>query len=581
MISRDDLLIKNPLLYYVKAFRRDFLIGMFFLFITNGLDAYWPLLLKKAIDQVAAKSPMQEITQTCIFFFSILAVLAITRFLWRTFFGRYHTMAAEDIRNKLFHKLTEMGPSYFRKNPVGEIMSLIINDVQSFRQALGQAVLVLIDGIIVMAFVLPMMIYLQPSWTWKTLVFLPLVPFMIQRMSALIFKYYKVQQDHLSSLSGFSQEIVAGIRVVKGFAQEKNKLNQYNQLSSTYEKSSNKTNFVDALWVPVMEFGVASGSVILLFVAAPDVLSGIASVGTFVAFQRYIQKMVWPVTALGFGISAYQKGMASFARIKDVLLLDTDIPDTGKLKLEQFENLKVHNLDFQYPDGTEKCLKDINLEIKQGETIGIVGPVGSGKSTLLNLLTRLYPSHPNQITLNGVSVEKFRLHSLRSHVVLVPQEVFLFSETIAENMSFGLETTASETQLRTWSKRVDLESEIDELPQKFDSPLGERGVNLSGGQKQRLAIARGMMTQASVLLLDDVLSAVDVKTESEIQNQINQSKSKGQALVMVSHRLNTVIHADKIVVMKEGQIEAVGRHHDLISASPTYRKMAEIQGYVV
>jgi ATP-binding cassette subfamily B multidrug efflux pump len=571
--------MKNPLWFYIKANRRAFSIGMIFLVATNTIDGLYPLVLKRGIDQITAHSALSELFKTSTLFFAMMAGLAVTRYCWRTFFGEYHTLAAEDLRNRLFHHMTQMGPNFFYKNSVGELMSLITNDVQSFRQGIGSGVLVLVDAITIVCVVLPVMIMMNPAWTFKTLIFLPLVPFIIWKLTKLIFQNYRQQQDDLSALSGVSQEIVSGIRVIKSFAQEKTRLGIYNKISQKFETSSNRTAVVDALFMPVMEFGVASGSVILLFVAAPDVLSGVATLGTLVAFQRYIQKMVWPMTALGLGVSQYQKAMASFSRMAELFEQQTDIPDQGSFEMKTFESMKIQNLSYKYPDSQHFALKNLNFEIQAGETVGLIGAVGSGKSTLLHLLNRLYPAPPESILVNGESIEKFTQSSLHSQVVLVPQEAFLFSDSVRDNISFSEESVGTEG-VQEWAKLVDIDKEIEILPHKFDSQLGERGVNLSGGQKQRLTIARGLMVRAPFIMLDDSLSAVDTKTEKAIQDRLNLSPGLKQTKLIVSHRLTSLRHADKIIVLNDGEIEAMGTHAELLKHSTTYLRLAEIQGAI-
>jgi ATP-binding cassette, subfamily B, multidrug efflux pump len=572
---------QHPLPYYIRKQISYFSLGMFFLLITNTADALYPLILMKGIDQIAAGEPMSKVAPTAWLFFGTMALLSVTRYLWRVFFGTYHTRAAEDLRNRIFHHLTTMGPQFFKKNPIGELMSLIANDVQSFRQAIGSAVLILVDGLSIILIVLPLMLWMQPEWTWKTLIFLPLVPFLIWKVTRVIFSRYKTQQDRLSELSGYSQETVAGIRVIKSFAQEENFLGRYNILSRIFEKACNSVASVDSMFSPVMQFGVASGTVILFFIAGPDVLSGAASIGTFVAFQRYIQKMVWPMTALGMGFSQYQKGMASFSRIKNVLLQKTDIPDEGVIEIKDFESMTVRNLNFQFPESSQPTLKNLNFEIKAGQKIGLVGPVGSGKTTLLHVLNRLYPTERGTILINGVDLQDITQRSLHLQVAFVPQEPFLFSDSIAENMNLGREDQFDQQEVSHWARVVDIHNEIESLPHQFQSELGERGVNLSGGQKQRLTIARGLMTRAPVIMLDDSLSAVDHKTEKTIQSQMSGQLDQKKTQVIVSHRLSAVENADQILVLNQGEIEAIGRHGDLIVKSPTYRRMAEIQGYPV
>lgn len=557
-------------------------MGMGFLIITNGLDAAWPVILKWALDGMEARLPMNELGKTLFLFFAVMASLATTRFLWRYFFGRFHSQVAENLRRKIFSHLTTLGPSFFQKNPVGELMSLMTNDVQSFRQAIGPGQLILADGIIITLFVFPIMLWLNWVWTLKTLIFLPLVPFLIWWVMKLIHQNYKVQQDRFSELTGMSQETVAGIRVIKGFVQEDHRMKTYNRTSRDFENACNRVAKVDALFMPVMEFGVASGSVILLFIVSDEILSGAETIGTFIAFQRYIHKMVWPMTALGLGLSQIQKGVASFSRIRSVLEVETDIPDNGTQEIQKFESLEFRNVTFTYPGEAKPALQNVSFALEPGDRLGIVGPVGSGKSTLLQLLLRLYPLKQGAIFVNGIPLEDIKLSSLRRLFVLIPQETFLFSESVEENVFFGLcqnSDSPTEHQRKIWLKglleTVNISDEVENLPAKENSQLGERGINLSGGQKQRLTIARGLALEPDFLILDDVLSAVDTKTEMRIEEAL-QGKPH-QTRICVAHRLSSLKSMNKIMVLKEGQIEAMGSIEELRRFSPTFRQIEEIQ----
>lgn len=578
--QQNESLKKNPLFFYVRQHRRAFFTGLFFLLCTNALDAFYPILLKNVIDQISAKAELNLIYVSCAWFFGLYVALAASRFCWRVFFGRYHTLAAEDLRNRIFAHFTKMGPNFFHKNPVGELMSLITNDVQSFRGGIGSGVLLIVDAISLLVFILPAMIHLNPEWTWKTLIFVPFVPFFIRKVMDLIFHSYKIQQDKLSEISGITQEIIAGIRVIKGFVQEKTRLNLYNKKSRELELATNKVVSADSLFDPVMEIAVASGTVTLLWIAGQDVMSGAVSVGTLVAFQRYISKMVWPMTAVGAGLSHYKKGMASFLRIREVLDQQSDIPDLGSKEITRFDSLSVKNLSYTYPGSSTPALQNVNFEVRAGETFGIVGPVGSGKTTLLYLLNRLYPAPPQSIHINELALEDITQRSLHSQLVLVPQEPFLFSESIGQNISFSTDENEERlSEAQDWARIVDIDEEIKSLPHQFNSELGERGVNLSGGQKQRLTIARGLMTRAPVVMLDDSLSAVDTKTEKSIQQRLAQASTAAQkrTQIIVAHRLSTLQHADRILVLNEGQVEALGTHQELLEFSKTYRELVRLQ----
>jgi ATP-binding cassette subfamily B multidrug efflux pump len=575
--SENKTLFKHPLWFYIKTNPRAFSLGMFFLFLTNALDAVYPLFMKRALDEIESRVEMDAIARTCVLFFVIMASLAFTRFGWRLYFGRFHTYAAEHIRQKIFRHLTGLGPTFFQRSQVGELMSLMTNDVQSFRQAIGPGVLVLADGVIIIALVFPIMAWLNWSWTWRVLIFLPLIPFLIWKVMKLIHANYKNQQERFSELTGVVQETIGGVRVIKSFAQEEQRLELYNKVSKSFEKAGNQVARVDAFFRPVMEFGVTSGSVILLFVVRDDLLAGSITIGTFVAFHRYIQKMVWPMSALGMGLSMIQKGYASFDRIKEHLMVETDIPNTGTIRLEKFDTLEFQNVSFKYPGNSVYTLKNISFNLKAGESLGVMGPVGAGKTTLLHLLTRLYPLSEGRILVNGLPIEEVTQESLRNVFLLVPQEPFLFSDSISDNVGFGLENDIPAEEVRRMTEIVDLHNEIQSLPSQYESQLGERGVNLSGGQKQRLTIARGLIMKTPVLILDDSLSAVDTRTEKSIESELRQSRST-LTRIIVAHRLSSLRHADKILILKDGAVEAFGTFAECLQKSPTLQTIVRIQG---
>jgi ATP-binding cassette subfamily B multidrug efflux pump len=571
-------LFKRPLRHYIRYQPRAFFTGIFLLIFTNCLDGLYPLLLKVGIDQIEKHQPLGELGRTSMYLIAALTALGVFRYGWRRNFGRFHTFAMEDMRQRIFKHFTTLGPSFFQKNQVGELMSVATNDVSSFRQAIGPGLLIFLDGLIYLAIILPVMFTMNFSWTWKTLIFLPLVPFLINRVMKLIHVNYKASQDRFSELTGVTQETIGGIRVVKSYAQENHRTQIFCDSARKVEKSNNKVALVDSFFMPVMEFGVTSGSVILFFISANDLYTGAVTIGTFVAFHRYIQKMVWPVTALGLGFSYYEKGRASLDRIQEVMVQKTDIPDTGPIDLTEFKTLEFQNVSFKYPLSENYALKNISFKIGAGEHMGLMGQVGSGKTTLVNLVLRLYPVHEGQILLNGLPIENYTLTSLRAKMVLVTQEVFLFTETVSRNVSYGMLEDPEFDHISRMTDVVNIRGEIENLPQKFDSHLGERGVNLSGGQKQRLSIARGLILTSPFLILDDALSAVDTRTEKMIEDELFRSKSSSrQTRLTVAHRLSSLKSTDRIIVLKDGAIEALGTAPELMSTSPSFRTIVSVQ----
>jgi ATP-binding cassette subfamily B multidrug efflux pump len=576
--TENAALFKHPLLHYIRYQPRAFGIGIFLLVFTNSLDGLYPLLIKVGIDQIEKHQPLGELGRTSLMLVAALTCLGIFRYGWRRNFGRFHTYAMEDMRQRIFKHFTTLGPSFFQKNQVGELMSVATNDVSSFRQAIGPGLLIFLDGVIYLAIILPVMFTMNFTWTWQTLIFLPTVPFLINRVMKLIHVNYKISQDRFSELTGVTQETIGGIRVVKSYAQEDHRTDLFCQSSRKVEKANNKVALVDSLFMPVMEFGVTGGSVILFFIAANDLYTGAVTIGTFVAFHRYIQKMVWPVTALGLGFSYLEKGRASLSRIQQVMTQETDIPDNGTIELQGFRTLQFKEVSFKYPGADVYALKNISFRIDAGEHIGLMGQVGSGKSTLVNLILRLYPVLEGQILLNDIPLDKYTLTSLRANMVMVTQDVFLFSETVSRNVSYGLYEDPEFAAVARMTDVVNIRGEIENLPQKFDSQLGERGVNLSGGQKQRLSIARGLILTSPFIILDDSLSAVDTRTEKLIEEELALGKkSAQQTRLTVAHRLSSLKSTNRIIVLKDGTMEAIGTVAELMEFSPSFRTIVSVQ----
>lgn len=571
-------LIRRPFRYYMRTYPRPLLVGMGFLLVTNILDGLWPLLLKEGIDRITAHVSMNEIGKTALTFFFVMGSLSISRYGWRMGFGRFHTYTAEHLRLKAFHHLTRLTPSYFLKKPVGELMSLLTNDIQTFRTAIGSGLLVFTDGILILLVVVPVMLSLNPAWTVKALAFLPLVPLLIWFVMKKIHVASKNQQDSFARVTAHSQESVAGIRIVKGFALEETRLRHFNRESRDFEKACNVTAKIDSLFHPVMEFGVTAGTVVFLFAAREDMLSGAASVGTFVAFHRYIMKTVWPMTALGMGLSQLQKGFGAFERIRELFNENPDLDLRGTAPLAHFESLEFRRVGFKYPGTEHWALKNISFRLEKGKSLGISGAVGSGKTTLLALLTRQFDPTEGEIFFNDRPLREYSIRELRETLTLVPQDVFLFSDTVTWNVGFGQGEPFDDASAEEAAKRVDIHDEVTKLPMSYQSMVGEKGVTLSGGQKQRLALARGIVMDSEVLVLDDVLSVVDTKTERRIDEMLRSLREAGRTQILVAHRLSTLMSCDALLVLANGEVECFGAREDVKKRSLFIQSLQEIQG---
>jgi len=572
-----DNLLSQPLRYFILKNRKSFGIGLGLLIVTNALDSATPLVLKVAIDTITAGNfEPTELLKTAGLFFAVMFMLAITRYGWRIFWSDYHTSAADELRNRVFHHYSQMGPKFYTKNSVGEMMSQITNDVQFFRNGIGPGLLILIDGISLIILIVPSMIYLSPSWTAKCLVFIAIVPFFIHAITKRIGALSKEQQGMLARLTSFTQELVSGVKIVKIFSMESQRSEKYQELSKEYLDKSNQLNRVDSFFNPLMQMAVATGTIILLYIGGGEVITGAVTLGSFVAFQRYINKIIWPFSALGYGLSQMQKGRSAFERIKVLLEQPVEFPDLFNQKqtphVASVESIELKNVGFKY--GEIEVLRNINLEIKKGQFIGITGPVGAGKSTLLHLLVDYLGNYSGQILLNGKDYNEYAKSEIWKSVKMVPQEPFLFSSSIRNNVI--LSSASNEQQLNAVVSMVDFDKDMKTLERGLETFVGEKGVQLSGGQKQRLTLARGVYSKPDVILLDDTLSALDTKTEANVRDHLFKS-SRDQIRVIVANKVQSLMKADKIVVLSEGQIEAIGTHEELLEKSKFYLNQWRLQ----
>lgn len=568
-------LLKHPFRHYLLKHRGLVSAGLITLFLTNLLDTLVPHLVSRTIDRISAGEPMSSVWQVVGVMFAVVFLIAVFRYLWRFFWANFHHTVAEDLRNRLFAHMAFLGPTFFRPRKIGQLISLISNDVNSFRMGVGPGLLILFDGISSVLLILPFMVMISPKWTLQCLVLMPLVPFVVRGLLGKLHAEFHTRQERFADFSGSAQEIVSGVRVIKSFAQEANQTANFNVHSNAFREASNRVMFWDALFGPSMELPVALGSVVLLLLGADDVIRGSVSLGQFVAFYLYIQRIIGPMSGIGVAMGHIQEGRASFRRIREVLEFAPDIPDHGTLEIDRVDSIEVRDLTFTYPGAHSPALEGISFRLQHGQCLGIVGTTGSGKSTLIELLVRQYQVPPGTILINGISIEKIKLASLRRLIGLVPQDAFLFSRKVSENLALGLDLWDAE-DVREAANQVRLAQEIETWPGGYDALVGERGVNLSGGQKQRMTLARALIREAPLVILDDALSAVDAKTEETILRYLRGELKKTTSIV-VSHRLSSLRFADNILVIKNGKVETSGRHEELLRGSSTYRSLYEMQ----
>lgn len=554
---------------YVVRYRKLVFFGLLTLVMVDLLEILPPILLQRAVDSVVALEPYREILRFAAFYFAVLFAQGFCRWGWRVFLIRSSMLAGRDLRADFAAHLFGMPASFYDKNRVGDLMSLANGDVESVRQFLGPGLLTFADALFYLATVPVAMYWLSPKLTLLAMIPIPVIPYLVWKIEGAIHDRYKASQDQFSELSAMAQENLNGIRVVKAFAREETQYARFRSIGEEYVRLNLRLARVQSAFGPLMDFFASLGVVLLLWFGGKYAATGAVTLGTFVAFQRYIQKMIWPMMALGFAASFYQRSLASSARLKDVLAQETNIlppanprrsPDSGRGRIE------IRGLSFAFPGATKEVLRNVSLTIEPGTRAAFVGRIGSGKSALFSVIPRIYPAPAGTVFVDGIAVEEWPLEDLRAQIGFVSQDVFLFSETVHENVGFGVHGRAPAERdaiVKAAARMAAVDDDLRALPRGYATLLGERGVNLSGGQKQRVSLARALATEPSILILDDALSAVDVKTEEAILSGLRNRPRRNTELI-AAHRISTVKEADRIFVLEKGEIAEAGTHVELI-----------------
>ena len=558
-------------------YRSKLLIGTIFIIIGNGIAIINPIVVKKAIDYLEKDI---EVNQLLIYAGLVILIAfgqGVFRFLMRQTVIVGSRLVENDLRNDLFAHLQKMSARFFQNMPTGDIMSRMTNDLNSVRAVLGPGIMYSINTIVTFGFVVWMMLTLSPILTLVGLLPIPFMAVIVYKFGRQIHKRYQKIQAQLSKISTKAQENFSGIRIVKSYVQEKFEIDSFDKLNWEYVEKNMSFVRVFAAFHPMMQFIVGISVILVLFVGGIQIVEGILTLGEFVAFTLYLAMLVWPSIALGWVVGIFQQGSVSMERIN--VILDTPpeiIDDENTLPIEKINgDISLKNLSFAYNEDSEPVLKNINLDIKAGSILAVVGRTGSGKSTLMNLLTRNYDPEPGMIFVDEIDIRHIPLRILRQNVGYIPQETFLFSDTIENNISFGM-ISAGEEQVQKAAMNAQLNETIEDFPNQYQTILGERGINLSGGQKQRISIARAILKQPKILLLDDALSAVDTITEEKILEKLRK-EMQNKTCVWISHRISSLQNADKIIVLDQGEIIEEGTHGDLLQLGGLYNDLYEKQ----
>jgi ATP-binding cassette subfamily B multidrug efflux pump len=562
------------LLPYLLRYKRAFLLGLACVVTTTAIQLLSPWVLKNAIDDLNAGVTRQKLAMYAALLLAIALVGGAFRFLMRRILIGASREIEYDMRNAFFARLQRMPLAYYQARRTGDLMSRATNDLNAVRTMIGPAVMYSANTIIVFVVAIILMASIDGRLTVIALLPLPLVSISVKYFGSAIHARFEAIQAQLADLSAVVQEALSGVRVVRAYNQEPHELARFRAANEEYVRRNRVLIQLQGMFYPSMTLFLGFGSLLVLWLGSREAIHGRITVGEFVAFNAYLVMLSWPMIAFGWVTNILQRGMASWKRMLEVLDATPDIDDrfvspAGRAVVIR-GRIDIRDLTFTYPTSTAPALDHVSLRIEAGETAAFIGATGSGKSTLINLLPRLHEPPPGTIFLDGVDVREIPLATLRAAIGFVPQEPFLFSDTIAENIAFGVEPADSlDARIRAAAAVARLDKDVETFPRGYDTLVGERGITLSGGQKQRTAIARALMVDPRLLILDDALSAVDTYTEEEILTRLRGVMRQRTSLI-VSHRVSTVRDADQIFVLDRGRIVEQGRHDALVARGGLY-----------
>ena len=567
----------KPLAPYLRRYWKQLAWGGVSVITYNGLRAVLPIVIGRALDSLKFGITPHLILVHALRLLLVASFSGIFLYITRQVIIGASREIEFDLRNDMFANLERQSAEFYQTHRTGDIMARATNDLNAVRQLLGPAIMYSCNTIFFTAFALPMLIRLSPRLTLFAVVPLPIASVLIQAFGTQIHKRFERIQAMFSDISAKAQENFSGARLIRAFAQEQAEIASFETANLEYiGRSLHLVRLMAMLW-PTLEFVLGLSLVITLFVGGRQVIHHQLSVGQFAEFMVYMVQLTFPMIALGYVVNLFQRGTASVKRIDELLKEQPSITDgatqgkTAPLR----GDIEFRNLTFRYPAASTPVLHDVSLRIPAGSSLAIVGPTGSGKSTLINLIPRLYDADPDTVLIDGRSVRDFALETLRGEIGVVPQETFLFSDTISRNVSFG-EPDASDQQIEDAASIAHIRTEILEFPKGFQTFVGERGVTLSGGQKQRTAIARAVIRNPRILILDDSLASVDTITEERILAGL-RTVMQGRTTILISHRTSTARHADRIAVLVAGRITEFGTHDELLARNGYYTRLYEKQ----
>jgi ATP-binding cassette subfamily B multidrug efflux pump len=563
----------RPLYPYLKKYRARFAQGGLCVLLLNGIWVLFPQVIQRGVDYLATGG---RSTGRLAFYGFLLVLIAVSKGVFQ-FLTRWIVIGISreiefDLRNDLFEHLESLSYSFYQRTRTGDVMARATNDLNAVRTLLGPAIMYSANTMVFTAAALAFMFKISPKLTMYAFLPLPLASIVIQYFGRQIHERFEKIQAMFSDISARAQENFSGARVIRAFVQEEPEIRAFEAANQEYiARSLRLVRLMGMLW-PTLELMLGFAVVLVLWLGGREALTGKITVGQFAAFLTYITQLTWPVIALGYVINLFQRGTASLVRINEIMTEQPEISNApvvlaaGAPERELHGEIEFRGLTFAY-NGTT-VLHDVNLHVPAGTSLAIVGPTGSGKTTLVNLIPRAYDAAPGTVLIDGRPIREYPIPFLRRNIGFVPQETFLFSDTIRENIAFGRDDV-SDTDIYNAAEAANIAADIEGFPEGFATMVGERGITLSGGQKQRTAIARAIVRNPRILILDDALSSVDTHTEDKILNHLREIM-RGRTTIFISHRVSTVRNADRIAVLHGGRIVELGTHDELIARNGYY-----------
>lgn len=578
---------------YLLKYKYHLILGLVFVIISNIFQIIPAPVVRYAInlitDNIAVYNSFQEIdlkdniysvfTSSILIYAGLIVLMALMRglflFMVRQTIIVMSRLVEYDLKNEIYAHYQSLPLSFYRRNNTGDILNRISEDVGKVRMYLGPSIMYGLNMVTLFALLIPYMLSINVTLTLYALLPLPILSISIYYVNNIINKRSEEIQKSQSGLSTFVQEAFSGIRVLKSFTREEGSNRKFIDKSDEYKTKSLRLTKVQALFYPLILGLIGLSTILTVYAGSAQVIEGTLTFGNIAEFIIYVNLLTWPVTSLGWISSITQRAAASQKRINEFLNTKNTITSDSNLKHTITGSIEFSGVGFVYPDSGIEALKDISFKVDPGESLAVIGTTGSGKSTIANLITRMYDSTAGDILIDGNKIEDFNVVNLRSQIGYVPQDVFLFSDSIYNNIAFGSDKPAEETILQA-AKDADVYENIIDFPNGFATMLGERGITLSGGQKQRVSIARAICRNPKILILDDALSAVDTKTENAILQSLSQIM-QGRTSIIISHRVSSAKLADKIIVLDDAQIVEEGTHEELMSAEGVYKELYEKQ----